>query len=86
MVETKKIDNNAIIELIRLVDRNKYALFKYYDIFRGSWGITLASLTVVVILIFIFVFVAGIILRMMPIIDQIVLVLSQLTLFLLFSL
>ena len=50
MEGTKDIDNNTIGELIRLVDSNKFDLFKYYDIFRGRWGITLASLTSIVII------------------------------------
>jgi hypothetical protein len=81
MAETKKIDNNAIVELIRLVDKNKFELFKYFDVFRGDWGIMLTSLVITAILIFIFVYVVGVVLRILSFTDQLVLTLYPLTLF-----
>ena len=36
MAKTKKTHKDEIIKLIRLVDSNKYILFKFYDVYRGT--------------------------------------------------
>jgi hypothetical protein len=81
MSEPKKTDDNVILELIRLVDCHKRVLFKNFDVFTGGWGITLISLIAILLFVFGFLIIGGVILNVLPIIDEIVVALSLLAVF-----
>lgn len=50
MVESKKIDNKVIVELIRLIDYHKRHLFKYYDVYRGTISLMLIAFIAILFL------------------------------------
>jgi len=77
----EKPPEDQILSLIRFVDCKEFVLFKDFDVFKGVWGITFASLIAIFILLLIDVVVEGIILKTMPILNQITLSLTTLGLF-----
>ena len=51
---TEEKPKDEILELIRLIDRNKSILFRTFDVFRGEWAITFSTTIVLLGLIEVF--------------------------------
>lgn len=81
MEENKEIDKNTIDELVRFVDCKEFVLFRDFDVFKGVWGITFASLVSIFGILFVYLVVEGVINKTMPLPDQITLALSTLGVF-----
>jgi hypothetical protein len=81
MEENKSIDKSAIDDLIRFVDCKEFVLFRDFDVFRGVWTVSLASLVLIFVILFIVLVVEGVIRKTMSLRDQITLALSTLAVF-----
>jgi hypothetical protein len=83
---SEKEPKDEILELIRLVDRNRdekgRLLFRSWDTFRGALGFALIAYAVIVVSVSLLVVVEG---RLMSIVDTIVVILSLYTVILAFE-